>query len=83
MVNLPSFYGLVAFVKTVVSCTRNTNSEGLEGHMGEEILGAFLENVLQWLSGQVSFAEILPKLIRTCLGCFVQVTNKGLGVFSN
>jgi len=52
VINLPSFYGLVAFVKTVVSCTRNTNFEGLEGHLGAEILGTFLQDVLRRLSGQ-------------------------------
>ena len=39
----------MAFVKTVVSCTRNTNFEGLEGHLGADILGTFLKDVLQRL----------------------------------
>ncbi len=51
-INFSTFGGLVTFVKTVVSCTRNTRFGGLEAHLGEEILGAFLKNVLRRLSGR-------------------------------
>ena len=51
--NFNVFDGPVAFVKTIVSCTRKTNFEGLEGHPGGNLLCIFMRCDLPRLSGQV------------------------------